>query len=100
MCGDIKTEKEELINNDMENLHKSIYNNEFLFELNVQDDIDSIDYNNKNNIKESDIASIPIDQINVYKRIVNMVKLIKTFPLNYDYIIEKEINDIKRIPDN
>ena len=29
-----------------------------------------------------------------------MVKLIKTFPLNYDYIIEKEINDIKRIPDN
>ena len=29
-----------------------------------------------------------------------MVKLIKTYPLNYDYIIGKEINDIKRIPDN
>ena len=92
-------ENEELDNNELVDLYKAIDNNEFLFELNLNDDIDFINYNHKPNVNDSEIYSIPLDQINIYKKIVKMVKLIKTYPLNYDYIIGKEVSDIKRKPD-
>lgn len=41
---------------------------------------------------------MPLEYINQYKNIYSMTKVIKNNHNNYDFIINKELNEVKSIP--
>ena len=53
----------------------------------------------KNYTTIQDIQNLPLNSINIYKDILTRAKIIRCNPLNYDFIKQKEINDIKKIPE-
>lgn len=80
--------------NDIKQLNIAIDNNEFLFEFNINDEKDNIQYISKNIIYDKEISNLKLDYINKYKNIIQMTKCLKNNPLNYDYIINKGLNEI------
>lgn len=83
-------------------LKTSIDKNEFIFQYNIDNNQNGIEYKEKVNfdlIYKSEVENISLDEINIYKNLLKQSKIIKTKNLNFYFINYKEINDIKRISD-
>ena len=93
---EIKNKNEDILNMeyDITQLNIAIDNNEFLFKFNFNEDNDNMQYTNKNLVFHKDITNLKLDYINKYKNIIKMTKCLKNKPLNYDYITNKELNEI------
>ena len=99
---EVKENSETKINKlELNELNKEIDEGNFLFEYdNIEDSVDDKNNNEniKNNILSDEVMNIPLEQIKSYKNIIEMCKIIKYNPLNYDFIKKREINDIKKDP--
>ena len=95
---EIKNKNEVILNMeyDITQFNIAIDNNEFLFKFNFNEDNDNIQYTNKNKnlVFDKDITNLKFDYINKYKNIIKMTKCLKNNPINYDYITNKELNEI------
>ena len=70
-----------------------IKENYFLFEYNEDIENNELNFNIINYTTQKNEENIPLNNLNKYKEILKMTKLIKDNPFNYDFIKKKVIND-------
>ena len=70
-----------------------IKENYFLLEYNEDIENNELNFNIINYTTQKNEENIPLNNLNKYKEILKMTKLIKDNPFNYDFIKKKVIND-------